>query len=151
MTTSLHICRLRCYNSVLQHGDKQGVEMKSIKRGILFGFLVWVIPFVVAILIFPIRNNDRPLFESIMPVVVVLCVVAFACLYFQKLQGRLLREGIILGVVWLAISLVLDLILFMPDSPMHMSIIDYLKDIGLTYLMIPTITIGFGYLLEKKR
>lgn len=125
--------------------------MRSIKKGILFGFLVWVIPFVVAILIFPIRNNDRPLFESIMPVVVVLCVVIFACLYFQKLQGRLLREGIILGVVWLAISLVLDLILFMPDSPMHMSFIDYLKDIGLTYLMIPAITIGFGYLLEKKR
>ena len=125
--------------------------MKSIKKGILFGFLVWVIPFVMAILIFPIRNNDRPLFESIMPVVVVLCVVIFACLYFPKLQGRLLREGIILGVVWLAISLVLDLILFMPDSPMHMSFIDYLKDIGLTYLMIPAITIGFGYLLEKKR
>ncbi len=125
--------------------------MKSIKKGILFGFLVWVIPFVMAILIFPIRNNDRPLFESIMPMVVVLCVVIFTCLYFQKLQGRLLREGIILGVVWLAISLVLDLILFMPDSPMHLSFIDYLKDIGLTYLMIPAITIGFGYLLEKKR
>lgn len=125
--------------------------MKSIKKGILFGFLVWVIPFVMAILIFPIRNNDRPLFESIMPVVVVLCVVIFTCLYFPKLQGRLLREGVILGVVWLAISLVLDLILFMPDSPMHMSFIDYLKDIGLTYLMIPAITIGFGYLLEKKR
>lgn len=125
--------------------------MKSIKKGILFGFLVWVIPFVMAILIFPIRNNDRPLFESIMPVVVVLCVVIFTCFYFQKLPGRLLKEGIILGVVWLAISLVLDLILFMPDSPMHMSFIDYLKDIGLTYLMIPAITIGFGYLLEKKR
>jgi len=124
--------------------------MKSIKKGILFGFLVWVIPFVVAILIFPIRNNDRPLFESIMPVVVVLCVVIFACLYFKRLEGKLLREGIIIGVVWLAISLVLDLIMFM-QGPMQMPLVDYLKDIGLTYLMIPTITIGLGYLLEKKQ
>ena len=124
--------------------------MKSIKKGVLFGFLVWAIPFVVAILIFPIRNNDRPLFESIMPVVVVLCVVIFACLYFKRLEGKLLREGIIIGVVWLAISLVLDLIMFM-QGPMQMPLVDYLKDIGLTYLMIPTITIGLGYLLEKKQ
>lgn len=125
--------------------------MKSIKKGILFGFLVWVIPFVVAILIFPIRNSDRPLFESIMPVVVTLCVVIFASLYLKKQRGKLLREGIILGMVWLAISLVLDLIIFMPESPMHMSFVDYAKDIGLTYLMIPTITIGFGYQLEKSQ
>jgi hypothetical protein len=27
---------------------------------------------------------------------------------------------------------------------------DYMMDIGLTYLIIPTITIGFGSVLEKK-
>jgi fumarate reductase subunit C len=85
-----------------------------------------------------------------MPVVVTLCVVIFSILYFEKVYGKFLREGILLGVLWLVISLVIDLILFMPDSPMHMSFIDYVKDIGLTYLMIPTITIGFGYMLDKK-
>ena len=124
--------------------------MKSIKKALLFGFLLWVIPFVVAISIFPVRNSDRPLFESIMPVVVVLCVVIFSVLYFQKLDGKLLREGIILGLLWLVISLVIDLIMFLPETPMHMSFVDYLKDIGVTYLMTPTITIGFGYLLGKK-
>ncbi len=43
--------------------------MKSVKKALLFGFLLWVIPFVIAFLIFPIRNSDRPLFESIMPIV----------------------------------------------------------------------------------
>src|SRR4030042_4587021 len=123
--------------------------MKSVKKALLFGFLVWVIPFIVAILIFPIRNLDRPLFESIMPVVVTLCVVIFASLYFKNLLRRQLREGILLGVIWLVISLALDLVMFMPETPMHMSIIDYGKDIGLTYLLIPAITIGFGYQLQK--
>lgn len=125
--------------------------MKSIKKALLFGFLVWVIPFVVAMLIFPIRNSDRPLFESIMPIVVTLCTVIFSILYFEKVYSKFLREGILLGVLWLVISLVIDLIMFMPDSPMHMSFINYVKDIGLTYLMIPIITIGFGYMLEKRR
>jgi hypothetical protein len=34
---------------------------------------------------------------------------------------------------------------------MAMPIIEYFKDIGLTHLLIPAITIGFGYLLDEKR
>ena len=57
-------------------------------------------------------------------------------------------EGVRLGAVWLAISLFIDLLHFM-EGPMKMPLADYLKDIGLAYLIIPIITIGFGYLLER--
>jgi len=40
--------------------------------------------------------------------------------------------------------------MFMPESPMKMSFADYMMDIGLTYLIIPVICIGFGYLLKKQ-
>jgi hypothetical protein len=36
------------------------------------------------------------------------------------------------------------------EGPMKMSFADYMKDIGLTYLIIPIVSIGFGYLLEFK-
>jgi hypothetical protein len=36
------------------------------------------------------------------------------------------------------------------ESPMQMSMGDYMMDIGLTYLIIPIITIGFGLILEKR-
>jgi hypothetical protein len=123
--------------------------MKPIGKILLLGFLVWLIPFVVAFLIFPIRNSDRPLFESIMPVVISVCVVLFSALYFTGAKTGYLRDGITMGVLWLAISLAIDLLLFM-WGPMKMDFVDYIKDIGLTYLMIPTITIGAGYLIEKK-
>ena len=55
-----------------------------------------------------------------------------------------------LGILWSAISVTIDLIMFM-QGPMKMSFADYVEDIGLTYLIIPAITIGFGYLIEKKR
>ncbi|MBM3166646.1 MAG: hypothetical protein FJZ83_04820 [Chloroflexi bacterium] len=118
--------------------------MKTVWKALLFGFLVWVIPFVVAIAIYPIRTSDRPLFESIMPVIVVACVVLFSVLYFRKLEDNFLREGIILGILWFAICLAIDLLMFM-WGPMKMAFVDYMKDIGLTYLMIPMITIGFGF------
>ena len=69
----------------------------------LFGFFIWLIPFIVSVLIFPLRAMQRPLFESIMPVVIAIWTVFFAVIYL----------------------------------------------LGIIYLMIPTITFGFGYLMEK--
>jgi hypothetical protein len=47
------------------------------------------------------------------------------------------------------ISIVIDLFMFM-WGPMKMSIGDYMADIGLTYLIIPAITVGAGFLLYNK-
>ena len=118
----------------------------------LFGFLVWLIPFLVSFLIFPLRESDsyRPLFESIMPLALTITVVIFSVLYFKKLEKNYLNESILVGFVWLIINIIIDLIMFLPESPMQMSFVNYMMDIGITYLIIPTIVIGAGYLIEKK-
>lgn len=123
--------------------------MKSKKIALIYGFLVWTIPFVVAFLIFPLRNSDRPFFESIMPVTVTIVTVIFSVLYFKKVEANFLKEGIFLGIVFLAVSIVIDLLMF-SKGPMAMPFVDYLKDIGFAYLLIPVITTGMGYLLDKK-
>ena len=121
---------------------------KYLKLG-LFGFLTWLIAFVVSVLIFPLRESQRPLFESIMPVVVTVCAVLFSILYFRKVEKSFLQEGMLLGIAWLVINIFVDLLLF-SEGPMKMPFVDYIKDIGLTYLIIPTVTLGFGYLLQQK-
>jgi hypothetical protein len=80
--------------------------------------------------------------------IMVACVVLFSVLYFRSVTSGFQKEGARLGAVCLAISLFIDLLLFM-EGPMKMPLADYLKDIGLTYLIIPIITVGFGYLLER--
>jgi EamA domain-containing membrane protein RarD len=124
--------------------------MKSLKLALLYGFLLWLIPFVVAILIFPIRTSSRALFESIMPVVLTTCVVLFLNIYVRRLETGFLKEGVILGLIWLVVSLGLDLLMFM-WGPMKMTFTDYMMDVGLTYLIFPIVTIGSGYLMEKRR
>ena len=123
---------------------------KYLKMG-LFGFLVWMMPFLVSLLIFSFHESNRPLFESIMPLVLTITVVIFSILYFKKLEKDYLNESILIGIVWFVINIIIDLIMFLPDSPMQMSFVDYMMDIGITYLIIPTVVIGIGYLLEKKR
>jgi hypothetical protein len=115
---------------------------------ILFGLLLWLIPFAVSVMIYPLRIYQRVLFESIMPVVITIWTVFFCLIYFLGEGRGSLRDGILLGFGWLMISIVLDLIFFM-QGPMKMPFMDYLADIGITYLIIPAITIGFGYFIEK--
>jgi hypothetical protein len=114
----------------------------------LFGFFIWLIPFVVSVLIFPLRAMQRPLFESIMPVVIAIWTVFFAVVYLLGLESDFQKEGIVIGMAWFFISIFLDLLVFI-EGPIKMSLWDYATDIPLTYLMIPTITFGFGYLMEK--
>ena len=114
-----------------------------------FGFLIWLIPFLVSFVIFPLKTSNRPLFESIMPVVLVFAVMISSVLYFKKIDKDSLKEGILAGVLWFVISLVIDLLLFLTVSPMQMSFIDYMTDIGLTYLIILMIPMGIGALLNK--
>jgi uncharacterized membrane protein YpjA len=83
-----------------------------------------------------------------MPIVICGTTVTFAVLYLNRLQGSFFREAVLAGTTWLGINLLLDLLLFM-EGPMKMPFIDYIADIGLTYVLIPIITAGFGYLLEK--
>lgn len=112
-------------------------------RALTFGFLVWLIAFIVAFLIFPLRESSRPLFESIMPVVVTAATVAFATLYFKRVRTGFVREGVLLGCLWFLISFVIDLPLML-TGPIGMSFTEYVADIGLTYLIIPAVTVGIG-------
>jgi len=116
-----------------------------------FGFLIWLIPFLVSFVVFSLRDTNRPLFESIMPVVLTIVVLVFSILYFIKIDKDFIGEGILVGIVWIVISIIIDLVMFMPESEWHMSFSDYMMDIGLTYLIILLIPIGFGYLLEKRK
>ena len=117
---------------------------------ILFGFLVWLIPFLVAFVIFPLRTSMRPLFESIMPLTLTIVVVILAYYYLKNIEANFVKEGVIIGITWFIIDIAIDLVMFLPASPMQMSLGDYMMDIGLTYVMIPVITIGLGYMAKNK-
>jgi len=118
--------------------------MKSLKYLISYGVLVWLLPFVFSVLIFFLHASQRVLFESLMTIALVFTIVLFTNLYFKN-KERNLRVGIMLGIVWVLMSLSFDF-LFYIVGPAKMSVTDYIKDIGITYLTIPIITIGFTYL-----
>jgi len=117
--------------------------MTSWWRAFLFGFLVWLIPFVVSFAASLLKESWRTLFESIMALTLALTVVVCAVLYLRRVQTARLKEGVLLGVLWLGISVVIDLPLML-GPPLNYSLLEYAADVGLTYLMIPVITVGIA-------
>lgn len=124
--------------------------MNRYLKIILFGFLVWLIPFGISFFMYPLKTAGNPLFESVMPVIITIITVVLAGNYLKNAEEDLLREGALIGVVWFLISVIIDLFLFLPPSPMQMSITSYFMDIGITYLIIPIITMGMVYLTGNK-
>jgi len=120
--------------------------MRSIRRAVLYGVAVWAVPFVVALIIRPLRESDRALFESIMPVAVAAAAAFLGWSYFRRVHSLYAREGILLGLLWMAMSIVFDLPLML-SPPMNWTLAQYFADIGLTYLIIPIVTIAMGVAL----
>jgi hypothetical protein len=112
------------------------------KRVVGYGVALWSLPFVLSFMLFPIREANRPLFESLITVIGVIIAVTAAVLYFRDSKSFDISSGIILGVVWAAISICVDIPIFL--LVFHMNFIDYMADIALTYMAFPAITVGIA-------
>jgi hypothetical protein len=122
--------------------------MKKLLRLLLFGFLSWLLTFGASVCLFSIKKGNERLFEMAMGIVLTSCTVLFTLLYFRKTKEAFFREGICLGVAFAACNILFDLPMFMA-GPMKMPLLDYLENIGIAYLSMPIISIGFGYALQK--
>lgn len=114
-----------------------------------YGLLIWLIPFVVAMALYTVRESWRSLFESAMAVVLASAVTAFAYDHLRRLSAAGAGTGLAVGLVWMAISIAIDLPLMLP-APIAMPVGEYFADIGLTYVMIPVIAAGIGAALARR-
>ncbi len=125
---------------------------KKYFRTFFYGFLAWLIPFAAAFAFYTPEGRPRidvDLFKSIM---IVIGSAVGSCLlirYFKKIDSGFLKEGIVVGVVWLVVNIALDLLILLPMS--GMSVPDYFAQIGLRYLAMPAMSIAVGLALANKK
>lgn len=117
-------------------------------RKIGYGFIVWVIPYVSAIPLLGLMQSDLIFFKTLMILIGGLTGAVCIVLYFMKVDKDYLQEGIWLGVVWLILNWLLDFAALLPLS--KMPYLQYFKEIGLRYLVMPAMSIPVGYVLSKK-
>nr|WP_321418215.1 hypothetical protein [uncultured Methanomethylovorans sp.] len=69
--------------------------------------------------------------------------------YFKNINSEYYREGIVVGLTWFTINILLDLLILVQMS--GMSITDYFSQIGLRYIVIPVMTVTIGAALNNKK
>jgi len=117
---------------------------------LLFGFLSWLIPFLVSI---PLYSQGQPILDvqvakSILIVIGGLVGVILALRYFRDVKGDFAREGLVLGIAWFVINSVLDILVLV--SLFGMDLLTWAGQIGIRYLLIPVITTGMGMAMELR-
>jgi hypothetical protein len=125
--------------------------MKNIAKLTLLGLLTWIAPFLISFLFYDRSGTlsiDINLFKSIMIVVGGTTGALAIIFYFKKIESGFLKNGILAGIIWYMMNIVLDLLILIPMSKMTYP--DYFAQIGLRYLMIPIMCFLSGYLIEFK-
>lgn len=126
------------------------LTMNSTLRIFLYGIIVWLIPFLIAIPFYSPNGTtlvDEQLFKSIM---IVTGSIVGACLLirlYSEITENYIRLGWITGGIWLFINWFLDAVILLPLNGMDPA--TYFSQIGLRYLMILVMSIMGGYIGEK--
>ncbi len=118
---------------------------------IIFGFLTWLIPFIVAMFFYAPGGElliDIFTFKTIMIIVSSLCATILLVLLFLTIFNNFIREGIIIGSGWLILNWVLDALILLPMNGMDLT--TYFSQIGLRYLSSRSPLSDSGLLLKRK-
>ena len=124
--------------------------MNFTVKTILYGILVWLVPFIIAI---PFYSPDGTLlidvhfFKTIMIVTGGAIGAILLIRLFSEISDRYVRNGWIIGAIWLIINWILDLGILLPLNGMDIS--TYVGEIGLRYLMILIMSVMAGYIAEN--
>lgn len=113
-------------------------------RILLLGLASWALPFAASVVFFNQSGElviDRMLFKSLMVVIGATVGVLLLLKAFTRVPPSW-KGGLSIGLYWLAINLVLDLVVLV--SLFGMNLREYIFDIGLRYLLIPVIAAAMG-------
>ena len=110
---------------------------------------MWLIPTLITALLiyFP---KEAFLFDILTAVTITISVAAFSYLYFKDINANFIKEGVIIGVLWVIISVILDFVLIILGVN-KISLTNYTLMVLPLYVIIPAITIGYGLYIDQNK
>ena len=122
--------------------------MNQFLKATVYGFIIWLILFAVGFVVFPLHETNLVFFKTIMIVCSSLVGMWALYLYFNKIKGNYVAEGIQVGLIWFIVNILLDLVVLV--GMFHTPAGEYFLNTGLRYLMIPIISTFLGFILKAK-
>jgi|SRR5215207_9160346 len=120
-------------------------EVRSPKRALLGGLGVWVGLVAISLILLPAEGKHEALYESIKLSTLVGVTIGLTIWYLRAVRGGSFVEGLVVGLLWAAVTIILDLALYFAGA-FNIGLSEYFTDVASSYLAIPiatTLVIGF--------
>jgi len=121
----------------------------KLKLAIIYGVLIWVVTHVLQGIFNPIFHDNLPYFNIVFTIISIIVTGFFGILYIRNIDENEVDEGILAGVVFGVVYLILEFIFFIM-FPKRLLIPNYSLNIASMVVITLLITTFLGYLAQME-
>lgn len=120
----------------------------KIKLAILYGILIWFVTYVISIIFQPIIIDNTAYVNFIVPLSIIIVTGFFGILYIRNIDSNEVIEGILVGIIFIIIDFICDLIFFLIPNNTNILITNYPNHVFIMAIIMLSITTLLGYLAQ---
>ena len=122
--------------------NKKGLKMK-LKLAIFYGVLTWIFTTLLSNIFNPIFTSNLPGVNIIVPIITIVVTTFFGILYIRSIDENEVVEGVVGGMMFVIVGIILDYIVFiLPNNhnviigayPLHLMSITIITLLITTFL-----------------
>ncbi|WP_292606497.1 hypothetical protein [Methanobrevibacter sp. UBA188] len=122
----------------------------KLKLAIIFGALIWFLTYFLTNIFNPIFNNNLPYVNIMVPILIIIITGFFGILYIRNINENEVVEGLLAGIVFIIVNMILDYIFFIIPNVNNPIIGDYPFHITSMIIITLLITTFLGYLAQMR-
>ena len=122
----------------------------KIKLAVIYGILIWAVTYVISLIVQPLITTNNLYDNLILPLSMIIVTGFFGILYIREINEDEVIEGIIVGIIFIAIDIVCDVIVFIIPNNHTILITNYTTHLILMSIITLLTTTFLGYLAQMK-
>ena len=122
----------------------------KIKLAIIFGIAIWFLTCILSEIFNPIFMTFIPYNQISIPLIIIIVTGFFGILYIRNIETNEVVEGLLGGMIFIIIDIILDYIFFNLLGYTSVLFEDYLYHLVSMIILTLLITTFLGYLAQMK-
>lgn len=120
----------------------------KLKLAIIFGIFIWIITYFITGVLNPFFSSSFPGVNIIAPIAIIITTGLFGIFYIRNIETNEVIEGLTVGVIFVIIDIILDLVFFIIPNRANLIFTDYTFHVFSMIVMTLLITTFLGYLAQ---
>lgn len=118
------------------------------KKTVIYGILVWFLIYIFSTICSPYFDDSIPYINMITPIIIIIITTFFGIIYIRNFDSHEALEGFKVGIIFLIIDIICDLIFFVIPGQSNIIVENYTFHLLSMIVLTPLITTFLGYLAQ---